>query len=91
MITPLYASYTESKTSALSGAPSSPSGAGIFSTICSSTSSILIPILAEISGASCASMPITSSISFFTRSGSALGRSILLITGMISRSWSIAR
>ena len=33
-----------------------------------------------------ASMPMMSSISCFTRSGSALGRSILLITGRIARS-----
>ncbi|MGZ6290631.1 MAG: 30S ribosomal protein S3 [Syntrophales bacterium] len=38
---------------------------------------------AEASTASEASSPITSSISFLTRSGSALGRSILLITGII--------
>ena len=60
-------------------------------TIASNTSSIPIPFLAEIRGASWASMPITSSISFFTRSGSALGKSILLITGKTSKSWSNAR
>ena len=49
------------------------------------------PILAEILGASWASIPITSSISAATRSGSALGRSILLITGNTSRLWSRAR
>src|SRR5581483_9415755 len=37
-----------------------------------------------------ASMPITSSISRLTRSGSALGRSILLITGRTSRLLSLA-
>ncbi len=91
MITPLYASYNESNISAESGAEASPDGAGILVTICSRTSSILIPFLADISGASCASIPITSSISSITLSGSALGRSILLITGNTSRSWSNAR
>ena len=41
--------------------------------------------IADILGASIASIPITSSISFTTRSGSADGRSILLITGITSR------
>ena len=44
------------------------------------------PVFADICGASCASSPMTSSISSITRSGSALGRSILLITGSTSRS-----
>ena len=52
MITPLYASYNESNISAESGAEASPDGAGILVTICSRTSSILIPFLADISGAS---------------------------------------
>ena len=52
----------------------------------SKTSSTLRPVFAEIKGASSASIPITSSISSFTLSGSALGRSILLITGTTSRS-----
>ena len=52
---------------------------------------MFVPFFAEIWGASWASMPITSSISSITRWGSALGRSILLITGRISRSWSRAR
>ena len=82
MITPLYASYNESNISAESGAEASPDGAGILVTICSRTSSILIPFLADISGASCASIPITSSISSITLSGSALGRSILLMAGI---------
>ena len=90
-IAPLYESYSESKISALSGLFLSPFGAGILLTTCSSTSSIPIPFLADILGASCASIPITSSISFTTRSGSALGRSILFITGNTSRSWSRAR
>ena len=79
-------SSIDRKLSALRGFSLSPSGAGILFTTASRTSSIPIPILAEILGASCASMPITSSISLITRSGSADGRSILLITGKTSRS-----
>jgi uncharacterized lipoprotein YbaY len=48
------------------------------------------PVLAETRIASEVSMPITSSISFDTRSGSAEGRSILFRTGMISWLASIA-
>ena len=44
-----------------------------------------------IKGAFEASIPRTSSISFFTRSGSAEGKSILLITTIISKSLSIAK
>ena len=90
-ITPLYASYKESKISALSGASISPVGGGTTFTICSKTSPTFNPVLAEMSGASLASKPIISSISSLTRSGSALGRSILLITGIISRSCSNAK
>ena len=50
----------------------------------SSTVSMSMPVLAEISSASEASRPITSSICCLTRSGSAAGRSILLSTGTIS-------
>ena len=77
--------------SALRGAFSSPDGAGISVTIFSSTASIFIPFLAEIRGASSAGIPITSSMSFITSCGFALGRSILLITGIISRLLSMAR
>jgi hypothetical protein len=56
----------------------------------SSTWSIFRPVLAEIGMASLASMPITSSICCFTRSGSAAGRSILLRMGTISSPASIA-
>ena len=52
---------------------------------------MLILSLAEISGASAQSSPITSSISCFISSGLALGKSILLITGTISKSWSNAK
>ena len=86
IITPLYESYVASNIKALSGAFGFPVGAGIFFTICSSTSSILRPVLAEILGASIASIPMTSSISCATSSGLALGRSTLLITGNTSRS-----
>jgi len=56
----------------------------------SSTSGTPRPVLAEIITDSDASMPITSSICSFTRSGSAAGRSILLSTGTISWSASMA-
>ena len=57
----------------------------------SKISGIPIPDLAEHNTASDASKPMISSISCLTRSGSAEGKSILLITGMISRSCSKAR
>ena len=75
---------------ALSGAAGSPFGGGTFFTICSRISWIPIPSFAEQGTASEASRPITSSISRRTSATSALGRSILLMTGMISRSWSSA-
>ena len=78
-------------TTARRGASESPAGAGMFWTTSSSTAGILSPTLAEISGASRAGMPIMSSISCLTRSGSAAGRSILFTTGRISRSLSRAR
>ena len=90
-ITPLYWSYIESNMSALSGAFSSPEGAGISVTIFSRTASIFMPFLADMSGASSAGMPMTSSMSFITSWGLALGRSILFMTGIISRSLSMAR
>ena len=51
----------------------------------------LVPILAEISGASMAGRPMMSSTSCLALAGSAAGRSILLNTGRISRSCSRAR
>ena len=66
-------------------------GAGISVTILSKTSSTLSPDFAEIHGASCAGIPIISSISFFTSSGLAFGKSILFITGKISKLLSIAK
>ena len=70
---------------------SSPFGAGKSVTILSNTSSTFSPDLAEIHGASIAGIPIISSISFFTSSGLAFGKSILFITGNISKLLSIAR
>ena len=66
-------------------------GAGTFCTTSSSTASMLMPSLAEISGASSAGRPIMSSTSCLAFRGSAAGRSILLNTGRISRSWSMAK
>ena len=72
--------------------PRSPSGAGIRSTIASSTCSTLTPVLAgdadDLLGAT---PPSSSDTSAAAPSGSADGRSILLTTGTISRSFSIAR
>ena len=70
---------------------SSPFGAGKSVTILSKTSSTFNPDFADIHGASSAGIPIISSISFFTSSGLAFGKSILFITGNISRLLSIAR
>ena len=67
------------------------SGAGKSVTILSNTSSTFSPDLAEIHGASIAGIPIISSISCFTSSGLAFGKSILFITGNISKLLSIAR
>ena len=69
---------------ARSGASGLPRGAGTLATICSSTSSTPMPVLAEMAMASLASMPITSSTSSLARSGSACGKSILLSTGSTS-------
>ena len=75
---------------ALSGPSGSPEGGGTFRTTCSRISSMPTPSLALVGTASEASRPMTSSISWRTPGTSALGRSILLMTGMISRSWSRA-
>ena len=48
------------------------------------------PVLALTKGAESALIPIMSSISFLTLSGSDWGKSILLITGTTSRPWSTA-
>ena len=72
--TPRYGSYQLSTSSAFSGASRSPLGAGRRLTMASSTSSMPRPVLAETMTASDVSMPITSSISLHTRSGSADGQ-----------------
>jgi hypothetical protein len=90
-VTPRYGSYQESKRRAFKGAFGSPDGGGIAVTIRSRSSSIPIPILAEVRTASPAGMPTTCSICSRARSGSADGRSILLMTGTIARLLWIAR
>ena len=60
-------------------------------TILSNTSSTFKPVFADIQGASSAGIPIIVSISCFTSSGLALGRSTLFITGIISKLLSSAR
>ena len=90
-VTPRYGSYQESKISALRGAFGSPAGGGTAATMRSSSSSIPIPCLAEVRTASPAGMPTTCSICSLARSGSAEGRSILLMTGTIARLLWIAR
>ena len=75
----------------MSGLSSSPVGGGIFFTIASRISFVPMPSLALASIASEQSSPIASSICSFVFSGSAAGRSILFITGIISRSCSTAR
>ena len=60
-------------------------------TILSKTSSTFNPVFADIYGLFSAGIPIISSISFFTSSGLALGKSTLFITGTISRLSSKAR
>ena len=64
---------------------------GTLCTTSSSTDSTFRPSLAEISGASMAGRPMMSSTSCLAFMGSAAGRSILLNTGRISRSCSMAR
>ena len=88
---PLYASKRLSKINARVGSSDLSGGGGTLLTIASKISGIPIPDLAEHKTASEASKPMISSISCLTRSGSAEGKSILLITGMISRSCSKAR
>src|SRR5512139_3385149 len=75
---------------ARSGASGSPRGGGTFLTTASRISWMPRPSLALAGMASEASRPMTSSISRRTPSTSACGRSILLMTGMTSRSWSSA-
>ena len=68
----------------------SPFGLGIFSIILSNNLSTPTPVLALVRTISSLSKPIVSNSSI-TLSGSALGRSILLITGIIVKSFSKAR
>jgi hypothetical protein len=58
-------------------------GQGILSTIASNNSSIPIPFLALTNNISSSLNPRLSIISFLTLSTSALGKSILFITGII--------
>ena len=77
---------TESKINACNGASGFPSGCGIRSTTARKTFSIPSPVLPLARIISFLSHPINSTISSSTSSGIALGMSILLITGIISRS-----
>ncbi len=90
-ITPRYWSYEESKISARAGADGSPAGDGTRSTIASSTWSTLTPVLAEMRTTASGRPPSSSHTSAAAPSGLAEGRSILLTTGTISSSFSIAR
>ena len=76
--------------SACSFSSGSPCGGGILAMIVSKTSSTPIPVLALHVVASVASIPIISSISSQTFSGSADGRSILFKIGITSKFCSIA-
>ena len=76
--------------SACRGAWLSPFGGGKRLMRASSSSGTPSPVLALTLAASVASMPMISSISCITRSGSAEGRSILLMTGSTSRPCSMA-
>ncbi len=91
MTTPRYGSYQESKISAFSGASGTPRGAGRRSTMASRISGTPVPILALARIAPDPSSPMMSSIWRRASSGCALGKSILLMTGMISRLFSTAR
>ncbi len=68
-----------------------PTGAGIFSTTWSSRSSTPRPVFAETFSTSSGSQPMMCAISAAYFSGWAAGRSILLSTGMMVRSFSSAR
>ena len=69
----------------------SPTGAGILSTIASISARIPTPVFADTKHASVASMPMLVSISSATFMGSAAGKSILFITGISSKLFSIAK
>ena len=76
--------------SAWSGDAASPLGGGMRATRRSSSSGTFSPVFALTRTAFFASRPMISSISVITRSGSAEGRSILLMTGSTSRPCSSA-
>ena len=76
--------------SARKGASASPLGAGMPYTTASRRSCTPSPVLPLASTASSAGSASPSSISALTRSGSAAGRSILLMSGTISKSAFIA-
>src|SRR5258708_2867174 len=69
----------------------SPAGGGRRRTTASKTSGTQRPVLALTGKASVASSPTVDSIISWVRKTSALGRSILLITGIMSRPLLIAR
>ena len=81
---------TESKINAWSGAFSSPTGCGTRCTTASNISLTPSPVLPDARIISERSHPINSTISSSTSSGMAEGMSILLMTGIISRSCSMA-
>ncbi|CAI8214006.1 MAG: Uncharacterised protein [Flavobacteriaceae bacterium] len=89
--TPLKELYTESKIRACKGSCLTPFGAGTLSIIAFSISVIPMPVFALAGMISSGSQPRRSTISSVTSSGFAEGRSILLSTGMISKSFSKAR
>ena len=90
-ITPRYGSNQESKISACSGFSGVPLGGGRRFTMASRTSGTPCPVFALTSNACEASRPTAFSIISLARGTSALGRSILLMTGMMSRLLWMAR
>ena len=90
VIIPLYGSYSESNIKALSGSSSFPSGAGIFVITLSNRFSIPSPVFPETFTISFSSKPIFVNSSIHL-SIFALGKSILLIAGIIFKLLSRAR
>ena len=88
---PLKLLKTLSKINACKGAFGSPFGAGIRSTMAAKTSSIPMPVFPLAKTISSALQPINSIISSVTSGIIAPSISTLLITGIISRLFSIAR
>ena len=82
---------TESKIKACKGSSTFPCGAGIRSIIADKISSIPSPVFALAGITSEGSQPNKSTISSVTSSGLALGKSTLLSTGIISKSFSNAK